>query len=473
MQQLKEQLTRTQPFRLVKYFSFTSFLAVLVFTSVLSAFIIQRAKAVFLKKTEESAHILAANLNHQVFYQFVVPTAVKYGQIQLRNPDQFELLDKVVRATIHSFKVDEVIIYSPSGVVTYCTRRAIVGTRHELSRELKSALSGKTASRIVSRDVGWPLALFPEEGKLTTLIPFRAETPLSPRQGPVLGVFEITQDLTDDYRSFTSFQYQVVGFSVAVMGLLFFVLRAIVIRAEHIIDRNWQEQKRLEEQLNQSERLASLGEMVAAVSHEIRNPLGIVCSTAELLKNKLEGGSARLAEVIMEEARRLNGIVTEFLDFARPQVPRPERCRPRDILERNLEFLRPEMEKRGIELVSELGGEAELQADAGLLYRAFLNVLMNAVQAMPEGGRLSLRSSLLRGGAMVVVVEDTGGGIPEERLRKVWNPFFTTKDKGSGLGLPIVKNIIEAHGGSVDIESEEGEGTRVTMTLPKGGKAEG
>jgi two-component system sensor histidine kinase HydH len=468
MQQLKEQLTRTKPFRLVKYFSFTSFLAVLVFTAVLSAFIIQRAKAVFLKKTEESAHILAANLNHQVFYQFVIPTAMKYGQIQLRNPDQFELLDKVVRATIHSFKVDEVIIYSPTGVVTYSTKPSMLGRKHKMGRELEAALGGQVASRIISREPGWPLAFFPEERKLKTLIPFRAETPLSPEMGPVLGVFEITQDLTEDYRSFTSFQYQVVGFSVVVMGLLFLVLRAIVIRAERIIDRNWLEQKRLEEQLNQAERLASLGEMVAAVSHEVRNPLGIIRSTAELLKKKLEGGAARLADVIMEEANRLNGIVTEFLDFARPQVPRKAPCRPRDVLGRNIEFLRPEIEKHDIELVAALDGDAEVQADAGLLYRAFLNVLVNAVQAMPEGGRLTLQSAPAPGGGVVVSVADTGCGIPEEKLRKVWNPFFTTKDKGSGLGLPIVKNIIESHGGHVEIESAEGRGTRVTMTIPLG-----
>ena len=467
-EELQQQLTRTKPFRLVKYFSFTSFLAVFVFTAVLSTFIVQRAKAVFLKKTEESAHILAANLNHQVFYQFVIPTAMKHGRIQLRNPDQFEHLDKVVRATIHSFKVDEVIIYSPTGVVTYSTRRSIVGTQQEVGRDLKRALEGQTASRILSRQSGWPTALFTEERKLVTLIPFRAETPLSAEMGPVLGVFEITQDLTADFRSFTNFQYQVIVFSVVVMGLLFVVLRAIVIRAEGIIDANWREQKRLEGQLNQAERLASLGEMVAAVSHEIRNPLGIIRSTAELLKKKLEGAGARLADVIMEEADRLGGIVTEFLDFARPSLPRPVPCRPREILARNLEFLRPEMDKHAIEPVCELDGDPEIQADPGLLHRAFLNVLVNAVQAMPEGGRLTLRTAAGRGGA-VVSVEDTGPGIPEEHLRKVWNPFFTTKDKGSGLGLAIVKNIIEAHGGTVSIESRQEAGTKVTMVIPGAG----
>jgi len=469
-EELQEQLTRTKPFRLVKYFSFTSFLAMLAFTVVLSTFIIQRTKAVFLKKTEEGAHILAANLNHQVFYQFVIPTAMKYGHIQLRNPDQFQLLDKVVRATIHSFKVDEVIIFSPSGVVTYSTRPAIVGSQHEVSRELKTALEGRMASRMITREAGFSAFFFSEERKLKTLVPFRAETPLSAEMGPVLGVFEITQDLTEDWRSFSAFQYQVVGFSALAMGLLFFVLRAIVIRAESIIDRNWQEQKRLEEQLNQAERLASLGEMVAAVSHEVRNPLGIIRSTAELLKKKLEGSAARLADVIMEEANRLNGIVTEFLDFARPQVPRLNACHPVEVLERNIEFLRPELDKDDIELAQRLEGDIEVQADSGLLYRAFLNVLLNAVQAMPEGGRLIVATEARRGVGLVVSVEDTGGGIPEDRLRKVWNPFFTTKDKGSGLGLPIVKNIIEGHGGKVEIESRLGSGTKVIMTLPVSGR---
>ncbi|MFH0809943.1 MAG: ATP-binding protein [Pseudomonadota bacterium] len=470
MQQQREHLTHTKPFRLVKYFSFSSFLAVLVFTAVLSAFIIQRAKTVFLRKTEESAHILAANLNHQVFYQFVIPTAMKHGRIQLRNPDQFQLLDRVVRATIHSFKLDEVIIYSTTGVVTYSTRSSLMGSQHALRPEMKSALMGRVASRIISRENGWPVTLFPEEGKLKTYIPFRAEVPLSAELGPVLGVFEITQDLTEDYRSLTSFQFQVVGISIAVMALLFFALRAIVIRAEHIIDRNWQAQKRLEQQLNHAERLASLGEMVAAVSHEIRNPLGIIRSTAELLKRKVEGSGVRLAEVIIEEANRLNGIVTEFLDFARPQVPRLAPCRPRAVLERCLEFLDPEIEKHGITLDAVLLGDAEISADSGLLYRAFLNVLVNAVQAMPEGGHLSVTSTILREGTTLVTIGDTGEGIPEDRARKVWNPFFTTKDKGSGLGLPIVKNIVEAHGGVVEIDSLPGRGTKVIMTFPWGRK---
>jgi len=478
MDEASQQLTQTKPFRLVKYFSFTSFFAVLAFTAILSTVILQRTKAVFLEKSEESARILAANLNHQVFYQFVIPTAMSHGQVQLRNPDQFQLLDRVVRATIHSFKVDEVMIYSPDGIITYSTRPQAVGQAAHPGRELDTALSGQAASKLISREgEGWPFAWLglasPTASKLKTLIPFRAETPLSAELGPVLGVFEITQDLTADYKRFTKYQYQILAIAVVLTALLFFVLRAIVMRAEVIIERQSEERRRLEEQLNHSERLASLGEMVAAVSHEVRNPLGIICSTAELLKKKLPaqgegaGSGGRLAEVIMEEANRLNGIVTEFLDFARPQKPRLISCRVADIMDRNLELIRPELEKHDIRLVTSFEDSVEINADPGLLYRAFLNVLVNAVQAMPEGGRLSVATAIADGGESVrVSVADSGAGIPEDILRKVWNPFFTTKDKGSGLGLPIVRNIIEAHRGRIEVDSTQGKGTRVLMTLP-------
>ena len=170
----------------------------------------------------------------------------------------------------------------------------------------------------------------------------------------------------------------------------------------------------------------------------------------------------------MEESNRLNEKVTEFLDFARPRVPNLRPCDLEATLDRSLELLAPEMDRLGIKVTREyqLNGQA-LMVDQDLLHQAFLNILLNAIQAMPHGGHLTV--SILpgpRGQGGEIRFQDDGEGIDPEALNKILNPFFTTKEKGSGLGLPIVKSIIEAHQGSLEISSAPDTGTTVTITLP-------
>jgi signal transduction histidine kinase len=210
--------------------------------------------------------------------------------------------------------------------------------------------------------------------------------------------------------------------------------------------------------------------MVAGVSHEIKNPLGIIQSTAELLSGMNEASEAqrRLSGVIREESGRLNRIVTEFLDFARPQVPNVQPCHLEEIIQKNLSFLHPELERKGITVNTNLDGRSfPVRADQDLLYRAFLNIFLNAMQAMTEGGRITVTAQEEKDHCLVEI-EDTGGGISPENLRRIFNPFFTTKEKGTGLGLSIVRKIIEGHKGTMAIESREGLGTTVRIRLLRG-----
>jgi signal transduction histidine kinase len=283
-------------------------------------------------------------------------------------------------------------------------------------------------------------------------------------------VFEIVQDLSDDYQTIAHFKYRVMVTSILIMGLLFVIVRYIVKRGEDIIAKRAEERLLLEQKLNQAERLASLGEMVAAVSHQIRTPLGIISSTAELLKRKLTPMEPQdqLADVIVQEANRLNSIVTDFLNSARPATPNLMPCNVNDILEKNLSFLAPEIEKNGYKIHKRLATHVrEIQADPGLLYEAFLNILMNAMQAMPAGGTITVELAD-REDTLTIVFSDEGKGIPDDVLKKIWRPFFTTKDKGSGLGLPIVKKIVEGHGGNVRVENGPEKGVQVIVTLPAG-----
>jgi signal transduction histidine kinase len=462
---------RIRPFKLVKYFTFTSIIAILLGALALSMVIAHRAETVLLKKSEDYALLMAENLNHQVFLQFIVPAALQFGQvIQLQNKALFKHLDQVVRNTLHSFNVQMVNIYDrDNNVIFYSFDKKLLGREGLGGIDYQQALLFKSTSRLIRRGGFWSILIgAPKQSELRTYVPLRAERPLSNIEGPILGVFEIVQDLSEDYRIIAHFKYRVIVTSIAIMGLLFAILRHIVKRGEEIIEKRAEERLLLKEQLNQAERLASLGKMVAAVSHEIRNPLGIISSTAELLKRKLTQADPpeQLADVIVQEANRLNGIVTDFLNFARPPEPNLIPCNVEEILEKNLTFLAPEINKKGYEIQKRSANHVpEVQADPGHLYQAFLNIFINAMEAMPDGGPITVELSA-QGNTLTMVFSDGGGGIADETLERVWEPFFTTKDKGSGLGLAIVKKIVEGHGGTISIQNGLEKGAQVTLTLP-------
>jgi len=466
-----KDIDRIKPFKLVKYFTFTSLVVILVGSLALSMVIANRAETVLLKKSEDYALLMAENLNHQVFLQFIIPAALQFGQvIQLRNKALFNRLDKVVRNTLHSFSVETVNMFDrEQNVIFYSFDKKLVGRKGLGGIDYQQALLGKSRSKLIRRGGFWGLMFgAPREGELRTYVPLRAEKPLSNIEGPILGVFEIVQDLSEDYRTIIHFKHRIILTSVVIMGVLFLILRHVVKRGEEIIEKRAQERLLLKEKLSHAERLASLGEMVAGISHEIRNPLGIISSTGELLKQKIArtDTEVKLTDVIVEEADRLNGIVTDFLNFARPQAPNLMPCKVDEVIKKNLTFLAPEINKNSYEVHTRFASDIpEIQADPGLLYQAFLNILLNAMQAMPEGGAIYIELSAY-GNTLTILFCDEGPGISDETLNKIWEPFFTTKDKGSGLGLPIVRKIIEGHGGDIEIENAPEKGAQVTVSLP-------
>jgi signal transduction histidine kinase len=279
---------------------------------------------------------------------------------------------------------------------------------------------------------------------------------------------EITQDISDDYRAIFDFQVSMIATSTGVMGLLSVILIFVVKRGEHLIEQRNRERLRLKEELSRAAHLASLGEMIAAVSHEIRNPLGIIRSSAELLKKKLAGMPpvTTIPDIIVEEATRLNGIITDFLNYARPAPPQRNACLVQDILEKAITNLMPELETRAC-VIERQYSEAlpEINADGDMLYQAILNILINAYQAMPGGGQIRV-GARHENGAIIVSVEDQGEGLPAEAMAKIWDPFFTTKERGTGLGLGIVRKVVEAHGGEIRMENRSEGGARAIIRLP-------
>lgn len=461
-----------KPFQLVKYISFSSLAVILTSMIVFSGFLTQRAKAILIHKSEQYASLVAENLNHQVFFQFTLPTLIAEGEIRLSRENQYARLDRVVRNTIHGFTIQKVNIYNPEMILTYSTEPEKIGSKgnvhavfeRALQEESVSVLQGETRSFL---GIKWTGGM----RQLVTYFPMWEERPLSVNKGKILGVFEIIQDMTDDYVSIYRFQFIVVLSCLILVGVMFVTILVLARRAERIIASRAAVQKKLEEQLHQSERLAVLGEMIAGVSHEIRNPLGIIRSSAELLNSRMENEKQKkFTSIIVEEATRLNDILTEFLDFARPKNVRHNECDIESILEKNLSVIEPECQRRGIILEYNQGNAgARMLGDPDLLYRAFLNLLCNALQAMPKGGTLKVSSDMIHepdAGSIQVSIQDTGMGIPHDIHKKIFNPFFTTREKGTGLGLAIVKSIIDGHQGEIEVESEEGKGTTITVRFP-------
>lgn len=237
-----------------------------------------------------------------------------------------------------------------------------------------------------------------------------------------------------------------------------------------ILFRDMTEIRRLEEEVARSRRLASLGSLAAGVAHEIRNPLSSIKGFATYFRERYRDNpeDRETAEVMIREADRLNRVITQLLEFARPltmdRVPTPLSA----VIRHALKMVEGEARKKGVTLETDLSAEiGEVPLDADRMTQVFLNLCLNAIAAMEAGG--VLRVSLARRDERTVriTVADTGIGIPKEDLPRVFDPYFTTRSSGTGLGLAIVHKIVEAHGGEVRLESEPGRGTTATILLPK------
>lgn len=464
-----DQREPSKPFRLVKFFTMTSLIVIFSGAIILSALNIHWARQMQIQKSEDYALLLIENLNHQIFLQFIIPTVLKHGNIHLRESAQFELMDKVVRSTLHSFNVDRVNIYDLQNTISYSLDRTVVGKRNAGGNYYHDALEGQRRTHLEQRG-NFVQLLFgvPDESRIITYAPLRAEKPLSRIPGPVLGVVELVQDISSEYQAIYRVQIRVILTSTAVMLILFLILLLVVRRGEGIIEKRALERLKLEEQLARSKHLSNLGEMTATISHEIRNPLGIIKSSAELLKKKIHqlDPTNPMPGIIVEEASRLNGIITDFLNFARPHQPdlRPGHIAP--VIEKALHHLASELRDRRITIRKQFGKRiGQIMIDSDMLYQALLNLLINAMQAIKTDGHIDI-ALMEQNPQVILILHDSGPGIDSRILEKIWDPFFTNKEKGTGLGLGIVRRIIEAHDGQITIANAASGGVVVKILLP-------
>ncbi len=269
---------------------------------------------------------------------------------------------------------------------------------------------------------------------------------LTDGKGKAIGIWSIVRDISEQKRHQRSLEEQAIAL-------------------ERIVDERTR-------QLRDSERLAAIGQTAAMVGHDLRNPLQTVIGELYLAKSEVnslgEGGAKSNLEesiqVIEEQAIYMDKIVSDLQAFVRPIIIERKPVNIKQLINAVLSSFTI---SANVELDLQFGDVfPEIKADLQLLKRVLINLVTNAVQAMPGGGRLTLTSQVQSNGHVLVTVEDTGVGIPEKIKPQIFMPLFTTKSRGQGFGLAVCKRVIEAHGGSISFESEEGRGAKFTIELP-------
>jgi signal transduction histidine kinase len=230
----------------------------------------------------------------------------------------------------------------------------------------------------------------------------------------------------------------------------------------------YQDLKKKDHQMMQSEKLAALGEMAASFVHGIRNPLNIILASAETLKKKVPGPvQSELLQFVREESERINKMLTSFLDFAKPRPPVFREVDLKDILGRTAASLSIPARERKVQIIQEYPeGIFPMYLDPEQIREALVNLELNALEAMPRGGTLRLSLAQKENHDVVIRISDTGVGLPDGAESKIFDPFFTTKDQGTWLGLSIVHAIVKNHGGAISVLSNDGGGTTFLLTLP-------
>ncbi len=290
----------------------------------------------------------------------------------------------------------------------------------------------------------------------------------------IKGLFGHTNDLKENPYRFNGHIVKKDG-DTAILGMSASLLKdeRDAVRGIILIFQDITTMVQMEEQVRRQERLATVGSLAAGIAHEIRNPLASLSGSIQVLQGEmnLQGDNKRLMDIVVREADRLNTIITDFLDYARPKTSHDDHILLSAVLEETITLLKnSRVFKESIHIRSSVAPAIAILGDPQRMRQVFWNLLINACQAMPNGGTLTINAVPYHQDEDAdwceIIIADTGQGIPREQRDKIFDPFFTTKMNGTGLGLAIVYRIIEDHNGTITVEAQDGKGTRFRIVLP-------
>lgn len=472
---------------IIRFLSWISLVLILACNIVLSALITNHARDILLQKQKDFGSLLAQSADYQIYRRYSIPLAMGSRVLQLSDrAPAFEPLEQVLGSVFQGAKIDSTRIFSWDSTVTYSNFGSEMGKRHLAPPAVERVRnSDQPEIEVISNLPGWRsmFALSPEPGTFM----LRVTYPLGTQnrllsfedEGPKLDILEFSQDITEDYEAIIRFQWSILALAFVSSLILFALLQLFIRRTEKILSARVKEKERLERELHQNEKLASMGRVVSSIAHEIRNPLGIIRSTAEHLlrrheKDSTDKTSAALLGAIYDESCRLSTTITDFLDYARPKLLTPQPVDLLALINQALIFLGNTLEKNNIKVNEHFPNHNNgvwVSGDKDLLYRAVYNILANASQAMEQDGVISVDIAE-QGDTIQLCISDNGPGFSDEALLRGLDPFFTTKEDGTGLGLAIVQSIIQSHAGEIAISNQSSGGAKVCITLPKVGRPE-
>jgi len=465
-------------FGFARFLSLSSLVLILGSGVLLSIVIANSARETLLTKQKEFSLLLAENLNHQIYRRFILPTSLLFGRVELKQKAQYDRLEQVINSTIHGLHIMELRIYDLDKVVSFATNKDLVGQEGLADAGVEQCLNETRPFYEIKseKNTSWLFlnpSIKPGGVILKTTFPLKVEKELRVEKGgeekdQIVGVLEVYQDITGDYQTVIRFQWVIIYTTLITSGCLLLILLWIIRRTDRVNALRVSERNRLERELNQSEKLASIGRMVAGVAHEIRNPLGIIRSSAELLIKRAGKGDdvqTKILKAIYDEAKRLSQTVNDFLDYARPKQLNMKEMDLAQVLDQALVFLEGECAKQKVKVEKEYQPGLKMLGDKDLIYRAVYNVLTNSLQAMQGPGRIRIESNV-RGKEISLSFRDSGPGFDDKDREKLLDPFFTTKDNGTGLGLTIMSNIVKSHQGDLELDNTPQGGAKVTMIFP-------
>lgn len=447
-----------RPFNLLRWFSLLS-LAALVVVGI--------AVALFLTRYL-TAHMLMRDAEVSRDFIESILTAEK-GRDYLARRQPGETTNKLDPFIEHLPNLPDVLranLYGVDRTVIWSSDKQLIGMRFVDNNDLEEALRGhiKVEAGSVAADQRKPehVGLATEATKsdidrfVEEYLPIRDEAGKD-----VIAVIELYKRPRELFRSIDE-GVRFVWVSVAIGTLLLYFSFFWIVRRADVLMRAQRER------LIEAETLTAMGEMAAAIAHGIRNPLASIRSAAELAREEKGSGADECLKDIIASTDRLGGWVRELLAASRGSGVAVEQFDFNSLIHESLDGSAGDLRRNGIELSLQEAMLPLIRGSRAPLAHAFRSIVTNAIEAMPQGGRLRVETRTTEKGAIEIAVEDTGPGMPARVVRRAFRPLFTTKPNGVGLGLSLARRIIERNGGRIDLDSEAGRGTRVVVTLPIG-----